>query len=81
MKLTLMYKLVDGTWHCWGMYKNFRATLVFSGDSIVHAYIKFAWHQTTYGWQAIDRLDNSQDYSPENCRWITHSENSRNEDV
>ena len=25
----------------------------------------------------IDRIDSSKDYSPENCRWITKSENSR----
>jgi len=29
----------------------------------------------------IDRLDNSKDYSPENCKWATHSENSRNNHV
>jgi hypothetical protein len=26
----------------------------------------------------IDRKDNSKGYSPENCQWVTHSENSRN---
>jgi len=26
----------------------------------------------------IDRLDNSKDYSLENCQWVTKSENSRN---
>lgn len=26
----------------------------------------------------LDRRDNSQGYSPENCRWVTHKENQRN---
>lgn len=26
----------------------------------------------------IDRTDNNKGYSPENCKWVTHKENSRN---
>lgn len=26
----------------------------------------------------IDRIDGDKDYSPENCRWVTHKKNSRN---
>lgn len=26
----------------------------------------------------IDRIDSDRDYSPDNCRWVTHKKNSRN---
>lgn len=35
----------------------------------------------THGYQAglqIDRVDNDRGYSPDNCRWVTAKENSRN---
>lgn len=28
----------------------------------------------------LDRIDNSKGYYPENCRWVTHKENSNNRD-
>src|SRR5262249_20306952 len=45
------------------------------------SFLLFAtWAQST-GYRddlQIDRVDNSQDYSPANCRWVTAQENQRN---
>lgn len=30
--------------------------------------------------QSLDRIDNSKGYSPDNCRFVTHSENCKNTD-
>lgn len=30
--------------------------------------------------QSLDRISDNKGYSPDNCRWVTHSENCRNKD-
>jgi hypothetical protein len=43
-------------------------------------YETFKHWAISHGWRkglSIDRLDASKDYSPENCEWVTVSENSR----
>jgi len=42
----------------------------------------FAEWALTHGWEKglqIDRIDNNESYSPANCRFVTHSENVRNQ--
>jgi hypothetical protein len=42
------------------------------------AFIKWS---LTHGFEPtleLDRIDNSGNYSPKNCRWVTHKENCRN---
>ena len=45
------------------------------------AFIEWA---LSHGWEKgleIDRIDNSQGYSPTNCRWVTHKINCRNKTI
>lgn len=37
-------------------------------------------HSTFFEGAELDRIDNSKGYYPENCRWVTHKENSNNRD-
>jgi hypothetical protein len=46
-----------------------------------HDFKNFAAWAYTHGYESclqIDRIDSSQDYCPENCRWVTSTTNQRN---
>ena len=50
-------------------------------DEWRNSFVTFAEWAQANGYAAdlqIDRVDGSRGYSPENCRWVTPSENSRN---
>lgn len=47
-----------------------------------HDYAKFKQWALTNGWEkglTIDRIDVSKGYFPENCRWVTQSENAKHQ--
>jgi len=50
-------------------------------DEWAHSPKTFIYWALTHGWEKgmeIDRIDNSQGYSPNNCRCVTHKRNCRN---
>lgn len=49
-------------------------------DEWLDSLVSFVEWAENNGWKkglSLDRIDNDKDYNPENCQWITRSENSR----
>ena len=63
-------------------YKNYGAkgiTVCKKWDKEAGPMAFCAWADATHveGMQ-LDRIDNSKGYSPDNCRWVTQADNTRN---
>lgn len=61
-------------------YKNYGGRGIKVCEEWMNSLQKFYDWATLNGWKkglSIDRKDNDGDYTPENCQWITRSENSR----
>ena len=62
-------------------YKNYGGRGITICPEWIDSYIIFRDWSLRHGYQEgleIDRRDNDKGYSPENCRWITKKENTRN---
>lgn len=67
-------------------YKYYSKNNITVCDEWINDYLKFKeWallngydYSKTRKEQSLDRIDNSKGYSPENCRWVSHSENCKN---
>lgn len=63
------------------IYKYYRDRGIRVCDEWLHDYKAFESWSIEHGYAenlTIDRIDCDRDYCPENCRWVTNSENSKN---
>lgn len=62
-------------------YEYYGGRGIYMCDEWKNDYLKFREWSLKNGYEKelkLDRIDNNKEYSPSNCRWITHSENMRN---
>lgn len=63
-------------------YKNYGGRGIKICDEWLYDFDSFYYWAISHGYKKeleIDRIDNDGDYSPENCRFITHKENMNNQ--